>query len=113
MGDLKIGVVHGHQVLPWGDIEALGQIARQMDVDVLISGHSHQFEAVEQDGKFYLNPGSATGAYSGSLLEPPTPSFALMDVQGSSITTYVYQLIEGEVKVEKVEYSKITPEVAA
>ena len=40
----------------------------------------------------------------------PTPSFALMDIQGSVVVTYVYQLIEGEVRVEKIEWRK-DPEV--
>lgn len=34
------------------------------------------------------------------------PSFVLMDIQGSSAVTYVYQLINDEVKVEKIEYKK-------
>ena len=38
----------------------------------------------------------------------PTPSFALMDIQGSVVVTYVYQLIEGEVRVEKIEWRKET-----
>lgn len=38
----------------------------------------------------------------------PTPSFALMDIQGPVVVTYVYQLIEGEVRVEKIEYRKNT-----
>jgi len=29
-----------------------------------------------------------------------------MDIQGSSAVTYVYQLINDEVKVEKIEYKK-------
>jgi vacuolar protein sorting-associated protein 29 len=29
-----------------------------------------------------------------------------MDIQGSVVVTYVYQLIEGEVRVEKIEYRK-------
>lgn len=29
-----------------------------------------------------------------------------MDVQGSVVVTYVYQLIEGEVRVEKIEWRK-------
>lgn len=29
-----------------------------------------------------------------------------MDIQGPVVTTYVYQLIEGEVRVEKIEYRK-------
>lgn len=36
----------------------------------------------------------------------PVPSFVLMDVQGNSVVTYVYKLIDDEVKVEKLEYKK-------
>ena len=38
---IRIGVIHGHQCIPTGDLDSLGSIARQMDVDVLISGHTH------------------------------------------------------------------------
>jgi vacuolar protein sorting-associated protein 29 len=34
------------------------------------------------------------------------PSFVLMDIQGNSVVTYVYKLIDDEVKVEKLEYKK-------
>jgi vacuolar protein sorting-associated protein 29 len=36
----------------------------------------------------------------------PIPSFVLMDIQGNSVVTYVYKLIDDEVKVEKLEYKK-------
>src|SRR5260370_35297027 len=47
-------------------------------------------------------------SYLPSLVEPrePIPSFALMDIQGPVVVTYVYQLIEGEVRVEKIEFRK-------
>ena len=51
-----------------------------MNVDVLISGHTHEFESFVDDGHLYLNPGSATGAYSATTSKV-TPSFALMDIQ--------------------------------
>ncbi|KAJ3179486.1 Vacuolar protein sorting-associated protein 29 [Gaertneriomyces sp. JEL0708] len=131
-GDLKVGVLHGHTVIPWGDPRALGVVAREMDVDVLVSGHTHRFEAWEHEGRFFVNPGSATGAYSGikspSLMAPATstendkskeedaknagadvettPSFLLMDINGPTIVMYVYQLIKGEVRVEKLDYTK-------
>ncbi|KAG8996798.1 Vacuolar protein sorting-associated protein 29 [Tulasnella sp. 427] len=35
-----------------------------------------------------------------------TPSFALMDIQGTLVVTYVYSLVEGEVRIEKIEYRK-------
>lgn len=118
-----------------------------------MSGATHKFEAFEFEGRFFLNPGSATGAFTFSKLgniaatakgeaapdndddkenrqdgggsttgEPvekqtriqadpnsingTTPSFALMDIQGNNVVTYVYQLVDGEVKVERQEFRK-------
>ncbi|KAK1220323.1 Vacuolar protein sorting-associated protein 29 [Marasmius sp. AFHP31] len=103
---IKIGVIHGHQCVPIGDLDGLSAIARQMDVDVLVSGHTHNVQAVEYDNRFFVNPGSATGAWTGLFNGDATPSFALMDIQGPVVVTYVYQLVEGEVRVEKVEFRK-------
>lgn len=64
VGQFRIGLCHGHQVVPWGDTESLALVQRQLDVDILISGHTHKFEAFEHENKFYINPGSATGAYN-------------------------------------------------
>lgn len=64
VGQFRIGLIHGHQVVPWGDEESLALVQRQLDVDILISGHTHRFEAYEHENKFYINPGSATGAFS-------------------------------------------------
>lgn len=141
--------------MPLGDTEALSAVARKLDVDILVSGATHKFEAFEFEGRFFINPGSATGAFTFSKLgnsskgelgasaeddkenkqdgdpatssgEPETkqqqqqaklhadpdsinsttPSFALMDIQGNNVVTYVYQLVDGEVKVERVEFRK-------
>ncbi|WAR57488.1 hypothetical protein PtB15_8B538 [Puccinia triticina] len=207
-GSLKIGVIHGHQIVPLGDTESLAAAARKLDVDVLVTGATHRFEAFEFESKFFINPGSATGAFtptwpispphkssstnSSSLKSPqhststpinpskspngsttsptqssrslnqnstdqnkspantngqqdhhsseldesnrnaqledqssqdqkpvedpdslyppgPIPSFALLDIQGSVVVTYVYRLVDGEVKVEKIEYRKEIP----
>ncbi|KAF8345015.1 Metallo-dependent phosphatase [Amanita rubescens] len=105
-GPIRIGIIHGHQVIPNGDLDSLSSIARQMDVDVLVSGHTHAFQAVEYDHRFFVNPGSATGAWTGAYPTDPTPSFALLDIQGPIVVTYVYQLIDGEVRVEKIEWRK-------
>lgn len=83
-GGLRIGFTHGHTIIPQGDADALLIAARQMDVDVLLWGGTHKFEAYELEGKFFVNPGSATGAFSSSwqaVDEEPTPSFCLMDVR--------------------------------
>lgn len=90
--------------------------ARQMDVDVLLWGGTHRFEAYELEGKFFVNPGSGTGALStgwgwgagsggegekgGQAMEPeePTPSFCLMDV--SAAVYYRLWCCDGEVLEE-------------
>ncbi|KAJ1563393.1 hypothetical protein HK405_002196, partial [Cladochytrium tenue] len=64
VGAVRIGVVHGHTVVPWGNPDSLAAVARQLDVDVLVHGHTHAFDAYEAEGRFYVNPGSATGAFS-------------------------------------------------
>ena len=75
------------------------------------------------EGKFFINPGSATGAVSwldetlGSEEDGvgdgdgTVPSFVLMDVQGDVLILYVYQLrkdAEGKetVGVDKVSFRK-------
>lgn len=42
-GPLRIGVLHGRQVVPLGDAEALSAVARKMDVDILVSGGTHRY----------------------------------------------------------------------
>ena len=98
VGQFRIGLCHSHQIVPWGDIEALSLLQRNLDVDILVTGHTHKFEATEREGKFFINPGSATGAYSG-VSSDIVPSFVLMDIQGSNVVTYIYQLIGEDVKV--------------
>lgn len=89
-GSLRIGFTHGHTIIPPGDGDSLLIAARQMDVDVLLWGGSHKFEAYEMEGKFFVSPGSATGAMGTGWWpdgEEPIPSFVLMDVStGSSLT---------------------------
>lgn len=128
-GSLRIGFTHGDTIIPPGDPDALLIAARQMDVDVLCWGGTCKFEAYEMEGKFFINPGSATGAASwiddGSGLsgeigdensdpDRTTPSFVLMDVQGDVLVLYVYQLKKNEkgeetVGVEKVSFRKNAP----
>jgi vacuolar protein sorting-associated protein 29 len=94
-GGLRIGFTHGHTIIPQGDADALLIAARQMDVDVLLWGGTHKFEAYELEGKFFVNPGSATGAFSTSwqaIDEEPIPSFCLMDVSVKQLAPAWYFL---------------------
>jgi len=105
VGVFRIGVVHGHQVVPWGDHMSLAMVRRKLGVDILISGHTHKNGVVEHEGFYHINPGSITGAFTATG-EDATPSFVLLAVQGAKVVCYVYELIDGEVDVSKTEFSK-------
>ncbi|KAK6128665.1 hypothetical protein DH2020_037596 [Rehmannia glutinosa] len=107
IGQFKLGVCHGHQVIPWGDLESLAMLQRQLDVDILVTGHTHQFTAYKHEAGVVINPGSATGAFS-SITYDVNPSFVLMDIDGLRVVVYVYELIDGEVKVDKIDFKKTT-----
>ena len=80
IGNFKFGMIHGHDIVPWGDVEALSTVQRQLDCDILISGHTHELAIEQYDGRYLVNPGSTTGAFSG-INSAPRPSFLLMNVQ--------------------------------
>ena len=54
---VKIGVVHG-EVYPRGDTQQLLYLARQLGVNILVSGHSHQPKIEQVENVLLLNPGS-------------------------------------------------------
>jgi hypothetical protein len=70
--------------VPRAHVEALACVLRTLDVDVLVTGHTHGSSIAEFDGKCYINPGSLTGAYS-PLRATSRPSFVLMDVDGARV----------------------------
>ncbi|PHH75290.1 hypothetical protein CDD82_4515 [Ophiocordyceps australis] len=113
-GAIRIGFLEGFTLVST-EPELLLAEANRLDVDVLCwTGGTHRFDAFEYMDKFFVNPGSATGAFSTAWdlsAGNPTPSFCLMDVQGISLTLYVYQLRTDDkgnenVAVEKVTYTK-------
>ena len=105
IGNFRIGIVHGHQVVPWGDFEALASYQRQMDCDILVSGHTHQNYITQYDGKYFINPGSATGAYSPTNSQCKA-SFILIAVQEDQVVAFIYELINQEINVQRIEFSK-------
>lgn len=118
-GSVRIGFLEGFTLVS-SEPDVLLAEANKLDVDVLcVGGGTHRFECFEYMDKFFVNPGSATGAFSPGWALPGdneeeeevVPSFCLMDVQGISLTLYVYQLRKDEngnenVAVEKVTYTK-------
>ncbi|PAV62294.1 hypothetical protein WR25_03969 [Diploscapter pachys] len=105
VGQFRIGLCHGHQLIPWGDERMLTQLARQLEADVLVTGHTHVGAVKSLNGVLYVNPGSATGAFS-VINSDVTPSFALLDVQSDTVVCYLYRLVNDQVKVERTTFKK-------
>lgn len=105
IGSFRIGIIHGHQIVPWGDLEALAAVQRELDCDILVSGHTHKHFIHVHDGKYFINPGSATGAYS-ALSSSNQPSFILMAIQGEDVSAFVYTMKGEEMNVSRIDFSK-------
>jgi vacuolar protein sorting-associated protein 29 len=107
IGEFKIGLVHGHQVIPWGNLDALSSVQRELDCDILLSGCTHEVNVKTLDNKLYINPGTISGAFS-SCIADPSPSFVLMVLQGQEAIIYIYVLNDRTQKfdVNKIEYTK-------
>lgn len=45
IGQFKIGICHGHTVVPWGDLDSLSVVRRKLDADILVTGHTHKSQA--------------------------------------------------------------------
>lgn len=54
---LRIGLIHG-EVYPRADTQQLLYLAKELDADILVSGHSHQPKIEQKEGILLLNPGS-------------------------------------------------------
>ena len=105
VGDFNIGVIHGHQIVLWGDLDALAAQQRRRtwtssSADTPISSR----RTSTRIGCWSIR--GARRGRTGSLRAEANPGFVLMDVDGPRMTAYVYELVGEEVKVDKVEYSK-------
>lgn len=64
VGNFKIGCCSGYTVVPKNDPVSLLILARQLNVDILLWGGTHNVEAYTLHGKFFVNPGSCSGAFN-------------------------------------------------
>ena len=81
----KIGLNHG-EVYPRGDTMQLKYIALELDVDVLVTGHTHWAFIKEYDDILLLNPGSPT------VPRMSDPSVMILDVNESQIESRIIKI---------------------
>ena len=52
LGQFRVGIIGGHQVVPWGDNRSLAMVRRKLNVDVLVCGWKRKEGVVEYEGEF-------------------------------------------------------------
>lgn len=78
---LEFGVYHGTGIVPRGHTPTLEKIASEdLEVEVLINGHTHQHEIEKTEKALLLNPGSCTGVGGGSS-NPSNPSMMMLEIE--------------------------------
>ncbi|MDR0911511.1 MAG: YfcE family phosphodiesterase [Methanobrevibacter sp.] len=84
---IKVGLKHG-EVYPSGDTQQLEFIARELDVDVLVSGHTHQPLIEKANNITLVNPGSPT------VPRLADPTVMLMKVEDGEIDFELLKIAE-------------------
>mgnify|MGYP001175229403 CR=1 FL=1 len=77
LGDIRLLASHGHL---WGK-EEMVSISEKWSINILITGHTHQWKIEKHAGFTWLNPGSPSLPKNG-------PSAALIDTEKSVISVY-------------------------
>ena len=84
----RIGMVHGHQVEPRGNLSGLLHIAKTLKADILLNGHTHIPLFTYYKEVYFLNPGSAGGAISGEGIIPPK-SAAILELNKTVKVSFI------------------------
>lgn len=107
LANIKIGIIHGHQVYPRGNINGLTNIALRLKVQVLINGHTHYAkveEVITNNEKIILiNPGSLTGVWSGGYASL-RPSFIIGEFNEKTINLILYELYGTKLEVKNFNF---------
>lgn len=103
--EFRIGLIHGTEIYPRGDIKKLYQRAVKMGVDVLISGHTHNLSIHLERNVLLLNPGSATGVWSGGIASLK-PSFIILEIDDGKLKVKCFELTDNELIKKETSFRK-------
>ena len=94
IGKWKIGMMHGTEIVPRGDIPQLYMYAKKMNANILIHGHTHVSDISIYNDTLFVNPGSACGVWGGGNADMKQ-SFCIMDFSDEVL---IRLYVEGEEK---------------
>lgn len=87
VGEKFIWLTHGHRYIQdQHDLELLTQQAQVFGVDIVVYGHTHKSNVATVDNILFLNPGSI------SLPRNSNCSYAVLEIEGGSINTNIYEI---------------------
>jgi len=100
--DLTIGLHHGHGVEPRGDTYGLTRIATRLNVNMLITGHTHSpfIKHGVTDNILLVNPGSLTGVWGGGG-GSMKPSMIILDIFNHNLVFNLYEVVENRLSISK------------
>ena len=102
---MTIGLTHGAQIEPRGDLSQLEYLALEKHYNILVSGHTHKEEIYLTDkGILLLNPGSSTGAWSFVASQIPSFITIQLDENFQRIEINLYQLLFRGENMEKSNF---------
>ncbi|MHA1754321.1 MAG: YfcE family phosphodiesterase [Candidatus Odinarchaeia archaeon] len=105
INNTRIGLIHGHQVYPRGDLNKLTKYSKALKINILISGHTHSSFAVKKDNIILLNPGSVTGAWGGGDYSGIEEFMEVEGLKTGEITVRIKRLISDKLKEEKYQFN--------
>lgn len=86
---VRIGMVHGHLVMPRGDAVALDAVRRWLHVDVLVSAATGRASTREMGPGLLVDPGSVTGIRC-SQLASGLASFSLLSIDAGKVSALLF-----------------------
>ncbi len=95
----KLKAIHGNQVYPRGNKDQLRYLAKESESDILIHGHTHKLDVAKIDELLLINPGSATGVWSGGSSSGKS-SFIILEINDKIKVRKIYQDKEEEEEYE-------------
>lgn len=99
--DLDFGVYHGTGITPRAHTPTLLKIAeKDLEVQILVHGHSHQEDIHMEDGKLLLNPGSCTGVGGGSSTQSE-PTMMVLEIEDGSLKARILELVSETVEIRE------------
>lgn len=90
--DIRMGAFHGTGIYPRGDIDQLKKIANEMNVQVLITGHSHKIIFYFDKEHIILNPGTSSGASGGSSWSVDIGIFSIEVITSKELIIELFEL---------------------